>query len=351
MRNQYGKDLRRLVGSSFAVEIVLSMHDVDAFHEEVSAYPAITVIRRNRQEEAVVAEASGNFGQGDATAFHEWVDAGELSIQHPSFSAARLDGWFDGTSSWPMGAPERLALVRQLEAKFPPLQDAATGTRVGIGVATGADAVFVTPNQDLVESDRLLPLAMAGDTAMGRLEWSGNYLVDPWDGDSGRLVDLKAHPRLKEYFEASSVQLVGRNVAGRRPQQWYRTIDRVDHSLTSRQKLLFPDIKDVLSPVLDRGTTYPHHNLYFVVTSEWDIEVLGGLLLSDVAQMFVECYAVRMRGGYLRFQAQYLRRIRVPEIGSVNDDAKMRLAQAFEDRDRASASEVARSLYGIEGLD
>ena len=34
--------------------------------------------------------------------------------------------------------------------------------------------------------------------------------------------------------------------------------------------------------------------------------------MSSVGQFFVESYGVRMRGGYLRFQAQYLRRIRVP---------------------------------------
>ena len=45
--------------------------------------------------------------------------------------------------------------------------------------------------------------------------------------------------------------------------------------------------------------------------------MLGGLLLSDVANLFVGAYCVRMRGGCYRFQAQYLRRIRVPDAGSV----------------------------------
>ena len=72
----------------------------------------------------------------------------------------------------------------------------------------------------------------------------------------------------------------------------------------------------MLDPVLDRGETYPHHNLYFIQSDEWDLEVLGGLLMSAVGQFFVESYGVRMRGGYWRFQAQYLRRIRVPESES-----------------------------------
>jgi methylase of polypeptide subunit release factors len=46
MRNQYGAELRELITSAFAVEAVIEMHTADAFHDEVDAYPAITVIRR-----------------------------------------------------------------------------------------------------------------------------------------------------------------------------------------------------------------------------------------------------------------------------------------------------------------
>ena len=43
MRNQYGADLRELISGSYAVDTVITMHDVEAFEEEVSAYPAIVV--------------------------------------------------------------------------------------------------------------------------------------------------------------------------------------------------------------------------------------------------------------------------------------------------------------------
>ena len=119
-------------------------------------------------------------------------------------------------------------------------------------------------------------------------------------------------------------------------------------ALTGRPKLYVADIKDRLNPVLDRGETYPHHNLYFVQSEGWDLEVLGGLLLSDVAQFFVECYGVKMRGGYLRFQAQYLRRIRVPRPGEVTAEQAKRLRQAFRVRDAAEATAAALAVYGID---
>lgn len=101
------------------------------------------------------------------------------------------------------------------------------------------------------------------------------------------------------------------------------------------------------NPVLDKGETYPHHNLYYLTSEGWDLEVLGGLLLSRVAQLFIEAYCVKMRGGTPRFQAQYLRRIRVPSPESLPDRLCHQLRQAFRTRDAAAATAAAVEAYGI----
>ena len=101
---------------------------------------------------------------------------------------------------------------------------------------------------------------------------------------------------------------------------------------------------------LDSGKYYPHHNLYYVVSDEWDLEVLGALLSSKVALFVLSSYAVHMRGGYFRFQAQYLRRIRVPGIGELNEQIASGLRAAFRDRDFGRIDELALSAYGLDEL-
>jgi hypothetical protein len=186
---------------------------------------------------------------------------------------------------------------------------------------------------------------MASDVASGQLEWSGHYLVNPWEDDG--LIVLDAYPRLKAYFERHAVQLKNRHIAKKRPDSWYRTIDRVGITLAAKPKLYIPDTKKRLFPVLDGGETYPHHNLYVIVADSWDLEILGGLLLSDIAQFFVESYAVRMRGGYLRFQAQYLRKIRIPRPDQIDTVQAERLREAFHQRDVKMATLIACQLYGL----
>jgi adenine-specific DNA-methyltransferase len=347
MRNQYGQHLRQLITGRYSIDVIVTMHEVDAFEEQVSAYPAISVVRRGLQGPAVVAEAKRSFTPGDARALLTLArQEGAAHVRNDRFEIARLSHWFSGHDSWPSGTPARIAVIEHLNERFSPLEDPATGTRVGIGVATGADSVFITTEAD-VEREHLLPVSMVRDISSGVLSWSGHYLVNPWD-ESGRLADLRSRPRLRAYFGAHADVLRQRHIASKRETQWYRTIDRVDPLLTGRPKLLIPDMKLVIHPVLDEGGYYPHHNIYYVVSDIWNLRVLGGLLLSRVAQAFVEAYAVRMRGGTLRFQAQYLRRIRVPAADTISKRDRAALSDAFAKRDTKAATEAAIRVYGID---
>jgi hypothetical protein len=78
--------------------------------------------------------------------------------------------------------------VDQPRLELQKLESLTTGTKVGIGVATGCDDVYIIDDPDVVEEDRLLPLLQSADIATGSVEWGGNYLANPWD--NGRLVDL-----------------------------------------------------------------------------------------------------------------------------------------------------------------
>lgn len=346
MRNQYGAELRDLITSSFAIEIVVEMHGANAFHDEVDAYPAITVIRRKEQGPVIIASAGPEveaFASGELTSIFRDCLHGNKKQLPSGLHAARIDTWFDGGAPWPCQSPEQLALLRRLEDEFAPLE---TNAKVGIGVATGNDKIFITKDPHLVESSRLLKLAMAKDIGAGTMEWSGHYLVDPWNCEG--VVRLDEYPRLRDYYERHGTALKKRHTAQKSQHAWYKTIDRVTHDLTKRPKLYIADIKNALEPVLDKGETYPHHNLYFIQSEAWDLEVLGGILISAVGQFFVESYGVRMRGGYLRFQAQYLRRIRLPSPFSLSKDQEKMLRTAFRNRDRLVATQVALDVYQID---
>ena len=167
----------------------------------------------------------------------------------PAFQAAKLPSWFDGPGLWPSGSPQNLELLADLERRFEPLENPVTGTRVGIGIATGCDDIYLRDDEPDVEPGRLLPIVKSGDIASGSIGWSGTSLVNPWNGKG--LVDLDEYPKLSQYFDRNKKRIKKRHVAQMNPSNWYRTIDRITPGLIDRPKLLLPDIKAAAHPVLD----------------------------------------------------------------------------------------------------
>ena len=114
---------------------------------------------------------------------------------------------------------------------------------------------------------------------------------------------------------------------------------------------MIPDIKGDASIVYEEGKLYPHHNLYFITSDRWDVRALQVVMRSGMARLFVALYCTRMRGGYLRFQAQYLRKIRIPKWEDVNPDLRQRLANSSETKDRDSIREIVSELYRLTPAD
>ncbi|MDE0241443.1 MAG: Eco57I restriction-modification methylase domain-containing protein [bacterium] len=343
VKNRYGGPLRRLLRERFHIDIYVDMVDTPAFHSEVIAYPAIFVISREGSGPTRVARRP----KITSTALTALAD--ELVGDRPPIPGAAVANVPDlavGNEPWIMDASGRHLLVRRLECQFPRIED--VGCRVGIGVATGADKAFIGDYETLdVEEDRKLPLVTTQDIVTGEVRWRGQGVINPFS-DSGTLVDLGHYPRLSRYLESRRDDIAGRHVARKAPANWYRTIDRIHPALTTTPKLLIPDIKGDAHIVYEEGRLYPHHNLYYVTAQEWDLLALAAVLRSGIAKLFVAAYSTRMRGGYLRFQAQYLRRIRLPHWPDVPPALRTVLVETSRSTDRRACHQVVGKLYGLD---
>jgi hypothetical protein len=170
--------------------------------------------------------------------------------------------------------------------------------------------------------------------------------VNPYE-DDGSLASLDEYPRFKKYLLARKAEITARHVAKKSPNRWYRTIDRIYPDLARKPKLLIPDIKGEANVVYEPGILYPHHNLYYITSQDWDLHALKTVLSSGIAKLFVATYTTKMRGGYYRFQAQYLRKIRLPEWKSVPVKTKQLLIETCSIANPEACNEAVGVLYGI----
>jgi hypothetical protein len=343
MKNRYGGPLRQLIAERYHLRAFVDMVDTPAFLADVIAYPGIFVIANERGTTTQIAHPP----QISAAALGQLAEA--LTSDDASPLVRRSPVVARGAEPWIIDGGSNIGLVRDLEARLPTLEEA--GCKVGIGVATGADRAFIGPLTDLdVEDDRKVPLVMTRDIQSGEIAWRGQGVINPF-AEGGGLVRLDDHPRLKRYLEARKDEIAGRHVAQKAPANWYRTIDRIYPALVARPKLLIPDIKGEAHIVYDEGRYYPHHNLYFITSDTWDLRALQAVLLSGIARLFIAAYSTKMRGGYLRFQAQYLRRIRVPHWKDVSPRLRQTLIEACARRDHPACDAAVAELYGLSDLD
>lgn len=343
-KNRYGGPLREMIADAFHVESYVDFSGVDAFQGEVTAYPAVTVIRNGPGRTTRVVEKEN-------VHYEALPELSECLITHrPDPRIKEMDGIAESRAPWLLSNASRLLVIQHLERSLPSLEEA--GCKVGIGVATGADKVYIGTDAELdVESERKLPLLTRGDLKNNRIQWTGKYVLNPFDGDHTGLVDPDRFPKFRAYLETHRAQIQSRHVARKNPHVWLRTIDRIYPALSGTPKLVIPDIQGDPQVAYDKGEFYPHHNLYYITASAWDLRALQTVLRSPLANAFVATYSLRMRGDCLRFQAQYLRRIRLPHWSTLSNELQITLKSLAESDDLPLIEKAVRSLYGLDETD
>jgi adenine-specific DNA-methyltransferase len=342
-KNQYGRRLRELIARDYRVRYYLNLEHTQPFAHEVSAYPCITVLDREH-------------GGATFAATLEKLDEATLvglsadpERTRRNSTLVRFPRWYDDGAPWIATQREQFDHLHALADRFPTLEESGDGTQVGIGVATGADDIYVREGKSPEIEDRCqLPLIMAGDISPTRLDWSGHYLIDPFDPESETgLRDLAANPGLHRYFETHRAVLQARHVAKKRPQTWYRTIDRVNHALVSTPKLVIPDIQAGGNVGYDAGRFYPHHNVYWITSRGWNLRALQALLRSTLVLEQIRAYSVQMRGGSLRYQAQVLRKLRLPHAASLSRELSHDLAAHAGSSDQSALDHLAHAAFQL----
>ena len=124
MKNRYGKKLREFIGKAYHLATYVDMVGTDAFHSEVSAYPAITVIERR-------APGQGNnvtrvFARPEISGKVLGRLARELTKPKlkTSSDVREIDKIATGGEPWILEDFDALAFVRRLEVEFPTIEEA-----------------------------------------------------------------------------------------------------------------------------------------------------------------------------------------------------------------------------------
>ena len=325
-KSSYGKQLRRLIADKYHVALYLNMEHTQPFVEEVSAYPAIYIIDRNRNRETCSATIDD---AGTAT-------LNRVRMGRPKSELSVFSQWYKGDSPWISTDCREREAADRIARTFPTITKSAEGTEIGIGVASGADDIYINAQRNAsIEPNCLLPLVASEDIHNGCISWDERYLLNPYDDDDDmQMRDLAQYPLAAAYFDSHAPKLKARYCARKHPQNWYRTLDRVKYALLRSPKILIPDIQLGGNVALDEsGSYYPHHNVYWITSTKWNLKALCALLRSSFVTSQIRNISVQMRGGSIRYQAQNLRNVHIPAWSSLRKSDVEKLVSAYESND------------------
>lgn len=308
LKNEYGKKLRALVSNSYSLDCIVDVENLDVFQESVLAYPAVTLISRHHSDKH--------------TRIAVFKNCEDLRVPFNSIERLHI-----GEEDW-----DDLFLENTHEG-LKTLEE--QGFHIGIGVATGADHIFISEKfaeEDGIERELLLPIINARDLTGNEFHWKGRYLLNPYS-KNGDMIQLDRFPKAKQYLESKRSDLEKRHIVKNR-RVWYSLIDKVKYSLRAKPKILLPDISGNEVIFVDDGKYYPAHNIYYIIGGTKEkLTVVAAILMSDFVKSQIKTISNKMNGGMPRWQSRSIKKLRLPNIEGLSEDFINRVIEAYNNRD------------------
>lgn len=320
LKNEYGRKLRALITSSYKLEYIIDVEKLDVFKESVLAYPSITQILNAKADNNVQITTVRNLNELNLP----------LSTEQKEI---RFDDNWDNL------------FVKDDFDNFTTIEE--QGFKVGIGVATGADKIYIsTEFKDKIENELLLPIINAKDLTGNKFNPNGRCILNPYDSN-GNIIDLNEYPKAKQYLEKFKGILENRHVV-KNGRVWYSLIDKIKPQLVSRPKILLPDISGNDMIFIDYGSFYPAHNIYYITGERLnELEQLAAILMSKFVRNQIERISNRMNGGLPRWQSQSIKRIKIPEIAAIPRDLGCKLIAGYRNRNIQDINAVVEEIVGL----
>ncbi|MCH8290317.1 Eco57I restriction-modification methylase domain-containing protein [Candidatus Poribacteria bacterium] len=317
-RSAYGKKLRDFLARQSTVYQLIDFGDAPVFMS--IAYPSIITLRKTRPGENHLRALNWEPGSS--------IDEFETIFRTNSFTMPQKALT---TGGWRLESPAGLSLLEKLQKAGKPLGNYVNGGLYS-GIKTGFNKGFIV---DRVTRDRLVaehsssveilkPFLRGRDVKRWRVNFAGQHFIKiessenkqhSWSGKSqgeAEKVFAKTYPAIHAHFEKFRSELVKRYDQGKyfwelRSCGYWGQFDE--------PKIVYPDIAQAAEFTFDDDGYFLGNTSYLLPTKEmW----LLGLLNSKAVFWFYTKTSTQIRGGFVRFIAQYVSQIPVPTIPKDN---------------------------------
>ena len=313
-RSAYGKKLRDFLTRQATLSQLIDFGDAPVFTS--IAYPSIITVSKG--------QAQGNHLRALNWETGPSIDEFGAVFRTKGFTMPQNALTVDG---WRLTSPAVLSLLEKLRNAGKPLGEYVKG-QLYSGIKTGLNEAFVVDRETrdrLVaehpsSSEVLKPFLRGRDVKRWQVNFAEQYLIKiessenrthPWSGQpvtEAAQLFADTYPAIHEHFEPFRERLIKRFDQGK---YFWELRSCAYWEEFEQPKIVYPDIAQGTEFSFDDGGYFLGNTSYLLPTKEmW----LLGLLKSKAVFWFYTKTSTQIRGGFVRFIAQYVSQIPIPSI-------------------------------------
>lgn len=313
-KSKYGKEIRRIIGSEYALEQYIDFGDTGVFEDAVN-YPCILIIGRELNLPADYAKVrkqiDGPLDEiGTRIGKDEYV-SDDLEVSSYPQTGITEENWrFIPSQVREIGA----SLVEQSPST---IGDISLGVREGVAPG-GDDAFIVSPeyaDENELEDELLLPIIRGGNVRRWTVKWEDEFAIYPY-GPDGKLIDLSSFPNVKSHLDEWEGYLQDRYCVNKGGKGIYEYHGPHAKSVYEGEfKIATPDMATENQFSFTNGHDC-FKNTAYVLTFPADVgyseKELLGILNSSIAEFIVKQNSPYVNSKYFRYKTQYVNPIPLP---------------------------------------
>lgn len=302
-RAGYGEKLRSYLANNSTIKLLIDFGDANVF--DAIAYPSIIILKKQNNSENQQIKVLNWSENQPLNNFQKIYEKESFLLPQKSLTG---DGWR-------LESSQILNLLDKLKNAGIPLGE-YLDKKIYRGIVTGFNEAFIVDketrdkliNEHPSSAEILKPLIRGRDVKRWNIDYQNLYLIFTRQG-----IDINKYPAIKNYLMQYKERLTPGVKGGRASgsYKWYEIQATISYyQFFERPKIIYPDIFEKPSFVIDKNNLYIVNTLYFISTEElW----LCGLLNSSIFEWFYSFISNKIRGGYLRAFTDYMEQIPIPK--------------------------------------
>ena len=356
-RSAYGKKLRDFLTRQSTISQLIDFGDAPVFTS--IAYPSIVITCKACTESNHLHALNWEPGPS--------IDEFGAIFRTKRFTMPQSALTAD---SWRLTSPAVLNLLEKLRNAGKPLGEWIE-RRFYRGILTGLNEAFVVDGatrdklikEHTSSAEVLKPILRGRDVKRWQVDFAEKYLIiiessenrtHPWSGrsaDEAEELFANTYPAIHAHLQTFRDRLIERYDQGK---YFWELRACAYWEEFEKPKIVYPDIAQGAEFAYDEGGYFLGNTLYLLPTKEmW----LLGLLNSKAVFWFYTKTSTQIRGGFVRFIAQYVSQIPIPDINPSqkalleNLVDKILAERTYPDKDVAALEkEIDRVVYSLYDL-